>query len=288
MLFLLLTLGIYWVRPETGAGSKDPSAVRSTDGIPRDQVALVQPDFELPEISLREVTMASFAGEATDVRWEGDFEAARSLAAYSCCPILYEVYDEQCPVAEWVNGECMKNEEIVRATRNYICIRRTSKNHLLKVPPKVTPAFFILSPDGEVHQEFGGMVTRDAILSELSKNAKGDHWISCREFSKYRRMLEEALEAYRKKAFNRAQEKLGCFSTCCCNCGLKKAGIFDEYQQILAAMQGYVAEKHTFARRLVKNDQIDRARKFYGKIIEEFRGLPIETTLRDELAALDH
>ncbi len=277
VIFLLLALGLHWARP-------DPAA-RSTDGKPRERIALVQPDFELPDISLREIAMASFAGEESVVRWEDDFEAARSLAAYSCCPILYQVYDEGCPIADWIDSECMKNKEIVNATRNYICIRRNSKNHALKIPPKVTPAFFIICPDGEVHQEFGGMVTRATILAELSKYTAGDHWINFRKFSEYREMLEEAADAYHRKAFGQAQEKLCCFSDCCSGCEMKKAGIFEEYRRILAAMQTYITARHAYARDLVNNEEIDRARNFYSQLIDEFRGLPIVATLRAELAA---
>lgn len=251
-----------------------------------DLMTLVEPDFDLPDITLREVTLASFTENKEDVYWVNDFEKARSLAAYSSAPILYQVYDKHCPLARRLEKDCFTDAKFVEASRNFICIRRTHERHECEVEPEVSPAFFIIHPDGEVVKQFGGDMDLETILEELSKYAGRSGWISYRKFGRYRKILEDAAEAYHERSFCRVQERLECFSCECCDCCVKHSGISEEFMRIRKAMQSYFDSKHAFARKLVRNGEIDRARAFYEEMLEEFEGLSITSVLREELEAL--
>lgn len=256
------------------------------DTEPAGLMTLAEPDFDLPDITLREVTLASFTENEEDVFWVNDFERARSLAAYSSAPILYQVYDKHCPLARRMEKECFTDAKFVKASRNFICIRRTHENHEYEVEPEVSPAFFIIHPDGEVVDQFGGDMDLETLLVELAKYAGRGGWISYRKFERYRKILEDAAEAYHKRSFCRVQEHLECFSCEGCDCGMKHSGISKEFKRIKEAMQSYFDSKHAFARKLVRNGELDRARAFYGRMLVEFEGLSITAVLREELEAL--
>jgi len=249
-------------------------------------IALEKPDFELPEISLRKIDFAVHAEEDRKIHWVDDFETARSLAKYSSAPILYQVYDERCPIAKRVEGECFNDNQIVSASRDYICIRRTHGQHALATQPDISPAFYVIDPDGDVVKLFGGDIDTDQLLEELANAAQLTGCVRLREFEKNRETLEEALDAYRRRSFCGVQEKLDCFACACKGCCMKTSGISEEYERIDAAMQSYIDAKHTFARDLVGNGEIERARAFYRTILEEFKGLSVEAALRAELEEL--
>jgi hypothetical protein len=286
-LVLLFSIGVVLVLQYLKPGEKEPSLADAPEITPVGLIALKELEFELPEITLRKMTLASHTENAKDVRWEDDFEAVRSFAAYSSSPILYEVYFEGCPIASWINREHLKNDDIVDACGNYLCIRRTSENHLLDVTPDVTPAFFIIRPDGEVIQQFGGIVPETVFLETLSSNKDGSSWMSYRTGREYRAILEKAMDAYRQRSFRGLQEQLERFAACCReNYSIQSSGIFGEFEQLKNSVQSYVDSKHDFARALAKNGEIDRAQNFYVELLGEFGDLPVAAVLREELGEL--